>query len=158
MFLATYTRSSLVPIHPIKNSRNRLCIGSIYIVCYFNTSNLLYTKMRSKVPARLIEHILNRQRHKCNMCCVFLDVYDIDHIVPYRIHSVHTLKNLQALCPTCHARKTRKEAKDLALYVQCEKTQSQRYCWTCKRVVSAYFDCCSNSLNTSFQNMSLHGK
>lgn len=96
--------------------------------------------MRTPVPNQYKQVILQRQRHTCNVCSVYLDVYDIDHVVPYRVRPVHTLNNLQALCPTCHARKTRSEAKHIALLSACEKTQSHRLCWHCKRVVSAYFN------------------
>ena len=105
----------------------------------FNVVNVLYMKMRTPIPTRLKESVLQRQNHKCKVCCVFLDVYDIDHIVPYRVQPVHKLNNLQALCPSCHARKTRSEAKDLAIFMKCEQTQSHRYCWTFKSVVSSYF-------------------
>ena len=95
--------------------------------------------MRTAVPAQYKQAVLSRQAHRCNVCRMFLDVYDIDHIVPYRVHPRHTLANLQALCPTCHARKTRSEAAHLAQYSLCEKTESFRYCWSCKQVVSTYF-------------------
>ena len=111
--------------------------------------------MRAPIPAHYKQTILRRQDHKCKVCSMFLDVYDIDHIVPYRVHSVHKLKNLQALCPTCHARKTRKEAGQLALLLKCEKTQSFRYCWTCKKIVSKYFGYqngeCTECFQKSFQ-------
>ena len=106
---------------------------------HFDITSVVYMKMRTPIPAQLKQSILRRQNHKCRICCVFLDVYDIDHIVPYRVQPVHRLNNLQALCPTCHARKTRREASDLAMYVKCEQTQSHRYCWSCKKVVSSYF-------------------
>ena len=100
-------------------------------------------KMRTPIPTHYKHAVLRRQKHKCNACSVFLDVYDIDHIVPYRICQEHRLSNLQALCPTCHARKTRSEARYLAEYVKCEQTKSYRLCWGCKRIVSVYFGGCS---------------
>ena len=96
-------------------------------------------KMRTPISTHYKQSILRRQNHKCKVCSTFLDVYDIDHIVPYRVQPVHKLSNLQALCPTCHARKTRAEAKHLAMFTRCEQTLSHRYCWTCKSVVSKYF-------------------
>jgi hypothetical protein len=102
-------------------------------------------KMRTSIPSYYKQLILRRQEHKCNKCSVFLDVYDIDHIVPYRVCQEHRLSNLQALCPTCHARKTRSEARYLAEYVKCEQTKSYRLCWQCKKVVSSYFGCCSTT-------------
>lgn len=120
--------------------------------------------MRTPIPVHYKQTILRRQNHMCRVCSVFLDVYDIDHIVPYRVHPVHKISNLQALCPTCHARKTRREARELALYVRCEQTESYRYCWTCKKVVSSYFgykrgecgDCHTNDLN-AISNISIGG-
>lgn len=98
--------------------------------------------MRTRVPKAFRRLILKRQKHKCAVCSMFLDVYDIDHIIPYRVYPVHKLNNLQALCPNCHARKTRKEQKYIQLFIDCEKTKSYRYCWICKKVYSAYFGCC----------------
>jgi hypothetical protein len=96
-------------------------------------------KMRTPIPIHYKQAVLRRQKNKCNVCCDVLDVHDIDHIVPYRVCREHRLSNLQALCPTCHARKTRSEARYLAEYVRCEQTISYRLCWGCKQVVSAYF-------------------
>lgn len=114
-------------------------------------------KMRAPIPATLKQAVLRKQNYKCNKCSMFLDVYDIDHIVPYRVEPVHRISNLQALCPTCHARKTRSEAKEISLFIQCENTPSYRYCWTCKKVISSYFSCClpniaSLSLKTDLSN------
>jgi 5-methylcytosine-specific restriction endonuclease McrA len=114
---------------------------------HFNSINVYYVKMRTPIPTHYKQAVLRRQKNKCRVCCNVLDVYDIDHIVPYRICREHKLSNLQALCPTCHARKTRSEARYLAEYVRCEQTPSYRLCWGCKKVVSAYFGfgngCCS---------------
>lgn len=114
---------------------------------HFNITNVVCVKMRIPIPTHYRQMVLRKQKNKCNVCCDVLDVYDIDHIVPYRLCQEHTLSNLQALCPNCHARKTRSEARHLAEYVRCEKTKSYRLCWTCKKVVSTYFGfdngCCS---------------
>ena len=110
---------------------------------HFNTISVYCMKMRTPIPTHYKHAILRRQQNKCNVCCDVLDVYDIDHIVPYRICQEHRLSNLQALCPTCHARKTRSEARYLAEYVKCEQTKSYRLCWGCKRIVSVYFGGCS---------------
>lgn len=95
--------------------------------------------MRSPIPVHYKKIILERQEYKCNICSIFLDVCDIDHITPYRVTLTHKISNLQALCPNCHAKKTRTEQKDILTYIKCEKTKSQRYCWTCKKIVSLYF-------------------
>jgi len=95
--------------------------------------------MRKHLPSAYKNILLKKQNYKCNSCSVHLDVYDIDHIIPYRIQQSHTFSNLQALCPTCHARKTRKEMRELIVFNKCEKTLSYRYCWSCKNIVSKYF-------------------
>lgn len=131
---------------------------------HFDVTHVYYTKMRNPVPPHYKETILRRQNHKCKLCSVFLDVYDIDHVVPYRIHPVHKLSNLQALCPNCHAKKTRNEAGHLAFFIRCEQTPSYRYCWKCKHVVSKYFGfyngicsaCYIDDTQTHLNNIDLH--
>lgn len=113
-------------------------IQSSFVASSFNTKCVLGV-MRTPIPIDYKRRVLHKQKRKCNVCFVGLDVYDIDHIVPYSVHPVHRLNNLQALCPTCHSRKTRRESKHIALFKKCEETQSHRYCWTCKKVVSLYF-------------------
>jgi 5-methylcytosine-specific restriction endonuclease McrA len=49
---------------------------------------------------------LERQNYRCNICSKESDVWDFDHIDGDR--SNNSLENCQALCPTCHAKKTRK--------------------------------------------------
>ena len=49
--------------------------------------------------------ILSMQRHLCNHCDRILDVVNFDHIDGDR--SNNHISNCQALCPNCHARKTR---------------------------------------------------
>jgi hypothetical protein len=128
---------------------------------HFNNKHVFYVKMRATIPMHYKHAILRRQKRLCNVCSDILDVYDIDHIVPYRVCQKHELSNLQALCPTCHARKTRSEAKYVTEYIRCEKTTSYRFCWGCKNVVSAYFgfengycSACS-SIDKSFSHLTL---
>lgn len=52
------------------------------------------------------EQVLKNQGHRCNECRKLLDVVDYDHIDGDR--SNNELNNCQALCPTCHAKKSRK--------------------------------------------------
>ena len=46
------------------------------------------------------------QNNKCNSCHKVLDVVNFDHIDGDR--SNNSFYNCQALCPNCHAKKTRK--------------------------------------------------
>jgi len=48
---------------------------------------------------------LERQNYRCNHCGKESDVWDFDHIDGNS--SNNSLENCQALCPNCHAKKTR---------------------------------------------------
>lgn len=52
------------------------------------------------------KEVLKKQDHKCNICNRLLDVVDYDHIDGNR--SNNDVSNCQALCPNCHAKKSRK--------------------------------------------------
>jgi hypothetical protein len=50
--------------------------------------------------------VLRNQDHRCVICGKILDVYDFDHIDGDR--SNNDISNCRALCPTCHAKITRR--------------------------------------------------
>lgn len=52
------------------------------------------------------EQVLSKQRHRCATCNRILGVVDFDHIDGNK--SNNHISNCQALCPNCHAIKTRK--------------------------------------------------
>ncbi len=47
------------------------------------------------------------QNYRCNHCQRVLDVVNFDHIDGNRANNLYY--NCQALCPNCHAKKTRKQ-------------------------------------------------
>lgn len=53
------------------------------------------------------ESVLRSQNHRCNSCKRLLNVVDYDHIDGNR--SNNDISNCQALCPNCHAEKSRRE-------------------------------------------------
>lgn len=53
------------------------------------------------------ETVLRRQNHRCNNCHKLLDVVDYDHVDGDR--SNNDVSNCHALCPNCHAKKSRRE-------------------------------------------------
>lgn len=85
--------------------------------------------------------LLERQGHACAHCAasLFNDVFDIDHVVPHALQPTNKLEALQALCPTCHARKSRAEYKNIQQFKEMRKRGSARLCWQCHCVVSKYF-------------------
>jgi len=53
--------------------------------------------------------VLKAQKYKCKTCKNMLEKADFDHIDDDR--SNNSLSNCQALCPNCHAKKTRNRKK-----------------------------------------------
>ncbi|MDX1371181.1 MAG: HNH endonuclease signature motif containing protein [Nitrososphaeraceae archaeon] len=63
------------------------------------------TKERRYFPANIKRQILKDQKYKCAICKQNTEVWDYDHKNGDR--SNNKLSNCQALCPNCHAKKTR---------------------------------------------------
>ena len=70
-----------------------------------------YTK---KIPKRVLSRSLRieiayRQRYQCNKCGLFPipPNFEVDHIIELQDGGQDVASNLQALCPGCHAEKTR---------------------------------------------------
>lgn len=55
------------------------------------------------------EIIPKKQKNRCNLCDKKSDIWDFDHIDGDR--SNNGISNCQALCPNCHAKKTRKNLR-----------------------------------------------
>jgi len=72
-------------------------------------NNILTTKKqtRKKFSKRTRSARLLLQNNRCMNCGYSLDVYEFDHIDGNRENN--SLFNCQALCPNCHAKKTRKK-------------------------------------------------
>ena len=67
-----------------------------------------------KIPKRVLSRSLRveiayRQEYKCNMCGLFPipPNFEVDHIAELQDGGADISENLQALCPGCHAEKTR---------------------------------------------------
>jgi Zn finger protein HypA/HybF involved in hydrogenase expression len=95
---------------------------------------------RRTASRKLRDVVLKKQRHACFDCKNVNPNLEIDHIIPYAVGGLTELKNLQALCPNCHAQKSRnsnegekiRRAKQLKM-ARCE------LCWSCEKIVSPYF-------------------
>jgi hypothetical protein len=79
-----------------------LGIGISYFIAVSRKKNTIRQYFSSKVKSQ----ILKKQNYKCATCKKFLNVYDFDHKDNDR--SNNSYRNCQALCPICHAIKTRK--------------------------------------------------
>ncbi|PKW15925.1 HNH endonuclease [Saccharopolyspora spinosa] len=64
---------------------------------------------RPSIPAELRRAVLVEAGHRCAIPTCRQYPVDIDHIVDWAKVQRHDFDNLIALCPTCHARKTRGE-------------------------------------------------
>ena len=60
---------------------------------------------RRSFPQQIQELTLRKQAYRCNMCKERLDVVNFDHIDGNSYNN--SITNCQALCPNCHAKKTR---------------------------------------------------
>lgn len=84
--------------------------GKTYSQHYVVVSKLLRA---IKVPKRAYStthriHIAYKSKYRCNMCDMLLPPeFEVDHIVELHDGGEDTYENCQALCPNCHAKKTR---------------------------------------------------
>lgn len=78
-----------------------------------------YEKKQKRVQAKKWRwHVAHRQQYRCAVCSELLhpDGFDIDHVDELRdggkdVYSADGKDNLQAVCCTCHAKKTRKRTR-----------------------------------------------
>jgi hypothetical protein len=76
-------------------------IGIIYIIWKITHRS----KKRRYFSADIKRQILKEQNNKCAICKKNKGIWDYDHIDGNR--SNNSISNCQALCPDCHAKKTR---------------------------------------------------
>ena len=62
---------------------------------------------RINFPKKVQKWTLIVQNNRCNYCHRVLDVVNFDHIDGNRANNSYS--NCQALCPNCHAKKTRRK-------------------------------------------------
>jgi len=64
-------------------------------------------KSRKGFSVSVKKRVMAVQSHRCNYCYRILDMVNFDHIDGNR--SNNSFYNCQALCPNCHAKKTRRK-------------------------------------------------
>ena len=69
-----------------------------------------FPKKRKSFPVSTKIKVVKEQGHICKACGKFSSTLDFDHIDGNRENNCK--ENCQALCPNCHAEKTRKRAVD----------------------------------------------
>ena len=73
--------------------------------------NVLDSQLKAKKPKRKAfskstkKSTLEKQGYRCNICGEKSDIWEYDHT--NGDSSNNSLENCQALCPNCHAKKTR---------------------------------------------------
>jgi len=74
-----------------------------------------YNREAAQTTNREIEIILARQERRCRHCSKRLgDNFQIDHIRPISQGGSNDISNKQALCPNCHAKKSKIDTKNAA--------------------------------------------
>ena len=81
----------------------------VFGLFYFLIKSRKRFAIRQYFSSEIKSQILKEQNYKCAGCKKSLNVYDFDHIDNDR--SNNDYNNCQALCPICHALKTRKMKK-----------------------------------------------
>lgn len=97
---------------------------------------------RRRIIGNEKDSICTDQNNLCASCKSYLELtVNIDHIVPLQAGGSNNRSNLHALCPNCHARKTRLEPSKLRMIRSWnnQRTRSYRFCWTCGHIYSSYF-------------------
>lgn len=97
---------------------------------------------RGHIPVRVRRSVISRQRGRCAGPCgdILPETYQLDHRIPWCLTRDDSAANLDALCPNCHALKTRHEARALrAIAALHKEAPTQRLCHLCYRVVSTHF-------------------
>jgi len=94
---------------------NRYLLLSLFLIgigiLYFLIKLRKKFRIRQHFSSEVKSQILKKQNYKCASCKKFLNIYDFDHKDNDR--SNNSYNNCQALCPICHAIKTRKIKKEI---------------------------------------------
>ena len=69
---------------------------------------------RKYISISVQKEIAARQKYKCSICYQLLpSCYQIDHHLPWALFKDNTPENLRAVCPNCHAEKTKSDNKKI---------------------------------------------
>jgi 5-methylcytosine-specific restriction endonuclease McrA len=79
-----------------------------------NTARLMRKEFTKAVKVAVIKRATRYNNVYCEECGVFCKTWDIDHDDPDGLTGEPTLENAKLLCKQCHAKKTKKDLKDIA--------------------------------------------
>jgi 5-methylcytosine-specific restriction endonuclease McrA len=100
------------------------------------THSIPWMTAKRNVSQAMKRQVAAEQQWLCALCSVLLDVaYQVDHRLPLWKNGPNCRWNLQALCPTCHARKTYLESIGPIE----ESPPNVRLCIACTCIYSPYF-------------------
>ena len=72
-----------------------------------NSKTTYQPKIKRNVSESMKKMVASEQQWKCLICQKILDyTYEIDHVVPLFKGGTNEISNLQALCRSCHGKKT----------------------------------------------------
>lgn len=92
-----------------KKENNKLDFASgMYL--WLTQNDKANLKKRKTFSKKIQKKVLEYQQNRCKLCGKKSDVWDYDHIDGNS--SNNSISNCQALCPNCHAKKTRKKKNE----------------------------------------------
>ena len=93
--------------------------------------------MRRCVSKGLKLQIVSRQKNRCASCTSLLEAtFEVDHRDPLWHGGSNHPRNLQALCPNCHARKSKVEQQSIPRMTRYHNTKR---CPLCNDYISTFF-------------------
>ena len=81
-------------------------------VTYNRNRRARYRNLEGSHTVDDIQNLLESQNYRCNTCFIFLDKYDVDHVIPQSRGGSNGPDNLQILCPTCNRSKHNKTMEE----------------------------------------------
>lgn len=94
-----------------------------------------HERQKRHVTNAMKKKVAAEQRWQCNLCDVLLnETYEVDHKIPLWKNGTNDRWNLQALCVSCHSKKTFLENTTMDT-----KPPNVRVCLRCSTIYSPYF-------------------
>ncbi len=93
------------------------------------------SKRKLREPVK--KQVAYNQEYKCFICsCLLPPTFQVDHVVPHSITFDDSEGNLQALCNSCHSRKTQKESMRILEFKKLQAFSDEPLCWFCLKATS----------------------